>query len=183
MWGGGGQVVGAQWVTGARMGMPAIYPTALVRSPVVLVGTAPRTAVIPRGPRASAADPPKPLVGAEDVGEKLALCDERRAVVAELGEPAFRADQLARHYFTRLSTDPAAMTDLPAARRDRLVAALLPEPPTPVRHTCGESGATRKTRWWAAGGRWVLPPLRALPRGSVPSPGRCPHACSTRSPG
>ncbi|HEX2264300.1 MAG TPA: 23S rRNA (adenine(2503)-C(2))-methyltransferase RlmN, partial [Pseudonocardiaceae bacterium] len=30
--------------------------------------------------------------------------DQRRAVVHALGEPAFRADQLARHYFARLTT-------------------------------------------------------------------------------
>ena len=63
--------------------------------------------------------------------------DARRAAVTELGEPAFRADQLARHYFARLSTDPAAMTDLPAGRRaSGSVAALLPELLTPVRHVC-----------------------------------------------
>jgi len=78
--------------------------------------------------------------------------DQRRAVMTELGEPAFRADQLARHYFARLSTDPTTMTDLPAARRDRLVAALLPELATPMRHICGEGGMTRKTLWRAADG-------------------------------
>jgi 23S rRNA (adenine2503-C2)-methyltransferase len=78
--------------------------------------------------------------------------DQRRAVVREPGEPAFRADQLARHYFARLSTDPAAMTDLPSARRDQLVAALLPELATPVRHVCCERGTIRKTLWRAADG-------------------------------
>lgn len=78
--------------------------------------------------------------------------DQRRAVVMELGEPAFRADQLARHYFARLSTDPAAMTDLPAERRDRLVAALLPPLATPMWHVCCDGGTTRKTLWRAADG-------------------------------
>ena len=45
---------------------------------------------------------------------------ERRAAAAELGGPPFRADQLARHYFARLTDDPADMTDLPAASRDEL---------------------------------------------------------------
>src|SRR5450756_2417207 len=40
---------------------------------------------------------------------------ERIAVLAELGEKPFRATQLATHYFSHLSCDPAAMTDLPAA--------------------------------------------------------------------
>ena len=42
--------------------------------------------------------------------------EEARAAVAELGQPAFRADQLARHFY-RGVTDPAQMTDLPAAVR------------------------------------------------------------------
>jgi 23S rRNA (adenine2503-C2)-methyltransferase len=78
--------------------------------------------------------------------------DQRRAVVHALGEPAFRADQLARHYFARLTTDPAAMTDLPAPRRSRLAAALLPELATPVRHLSCDGGTTRKTLWRAVDG-------------------------------
>ena len=78
--------------------------------------------------------------------------DQRRAVVQALGEPAFRADQLARHYFARLTTDPVAMTDLPAPRRSRLAAALLPELATPVRHVSCDGGTTRKTLWRAADG-------------------------------
>ena len=48
--------------------------------------------------------------------------EERRARLVELGLPAFRAQQLARHYFTHSTSDPAEMTDLPAAGRDDLVA-------------------------------------------------------------
>ncbi len=77
---------------------------------------------------------------------------QRRAAVTELGEPACRADQLARHYFARLPTDPATMTDLPAAGRDRLAAALLPELATPVRHVSCDGGTTRKTLWRAVDG-------------------------------
>ena len=71
----------------------------------------------------------------------------RRAAVAELGVPAFRADQLARHYFVRLEADPAAMTDLPATLRDRLGAALLPPLVTPVTELSCDDGTTRKTLW------------------------------------
>jgi 23S rRNA (adenine2503-C2)-methyltransferase len=78
--------------------------------------------------------------------------DQRRAVVQALGEPAFRADQLARHYFARLTTDPAVMTDLPAPCRSRLAAALLPELATPVRHVSCDGDTTRKTLWRAADG-------------------------------
>ncbi|HVQ96588.1 MAG TPA: 23S rRNA (adenine(2503)-C(2))-methyltransferase RlmN [Mycobacteriales bacterium] len=72
---------------------------------------------------------------------------ERRAAVAELGEPAYRANQLSAHYFGRLADDPATMTDLPAAARDRLAGALLPPLLTVVRHVACDDGTTRKTLW------------------------------------
>ncbi len=68
-----------------------------------------------RGPRAR---PPRHLADLDLAG--------RRAAVTELGQPAFRADQLSRHYFSRLTDEPADMTDLPAATRADLAAALLP---------------------------------------------------------
>jgi 23S rRNA (adenine2503-C2)-methyltransferase len=71
----------------------------------------------------------------------------RRAAVAELGEPAFRAQQLSTHYFGRLVRDPAAMTDLPAASRDKIVGDLLPTLLTPQRELTCDDGATRKTVW------------------------------------
>ena len=40
---------------------------------------------------------------------------ERVDAVRRSGQPAFRADQLARHYFAGLTRDAAEMTDLPAA--------------------------------------------------------------------
>ncbi|MEV7226473.1 23S rRNA (adenine(2503)-C(2))-methyltransferase RlmN [Polymorphospora sp. 2-325] len=71
----------------------------------------------------------------------------RRALVTELGEPAFRARQMSTHYFGRLVRDPALMTDLPAAARDRLAAELLPTLLTPVREMACDDGATRKALW------------------------------------
>src|SRR5262249_41892161 len=73
--------------------------------------------------------------------------EERRAAMAELGLPAFRADQLSRHYFGRLEADPAAMTDLPASERGGLGEALLPALVTPVTERSCDGGATRKTLW------------------------------------
>ena len=78
--------------------------------------------------------------------------EQRRAAVAELGVPAFRADQLSRHYFARLEADPAAMTDLPAELRARLGEALLPPLVTPVTELSCDDGATRKTLWKAHDG-------------------------------
>ncbi len=76
----------------------------------------------------------------------------RRSAVAALGLPAYRADQLARHYFGRLCVDPASMTDLPVARRDELVRALLPPLVAAVRGVSCDGGATRKTVWRATDG-------------------------------
>ena len=72
---------------------------------------------------------------------------ERRAAVEALGLPAYRADQLSRHYFARLADDPAGMTDLPAEVREPLAAALLPTLMTPVRTQECDAGTTRKTLW------------------------------------
>ena len=76
----------------------------------------------------------------------------RRAAVAELGLPAFRADQLSRHYFGGLRADPAAMTDLPASARERLRDSLLPALVTPVSELSCDGGTTRKTLWAAYDG-------------------------------
>src|SRR5262245_34636298 len=106
--------------------------------------------------------------------------DQRRAVVIALGEPAFRADQLARHYFARLSIDPATMTDLPAASRDRLMAELLPELATPMRHVSCDGGTTRKTLWRAADGALIESVLMRYPDRTtvcISSQAGCGMAC------
>ncbi|CAN5780704.1 MAG: 23S rRNA (adenine(2503)-C(2))-methyltransferase RlmN [Actinomycetota bacterium] len=71
----------------------------------------------------------------------------RRDWVTRLGEKPFRADQVSRHYFERLVTDPDAMTDLPASSRESLVSALLPALLTPVRTLSADDGATLKSVW------------------------------------
>ncbi|KUL28638.1 23S rRNA (adenine(2503)-C(2))-methyltransferase RlmN [Actinoplanes awajinensis] len=73
--------------------------------------------------------------------------DARKAAVAALGEPTFRAKQLSTHYFGRFVRDASAMTDLPAASRDRITADLLPTLLTPIREQDCDDGATRKTLW------------------------------------
>ncbi|GLZ07130.1 putative dual-specificity RNA methyltransferase RlmN [Actinomadura sp. NBRC 104412] len=77
---------------------------------------------------------------------------ERREAVAALGEKPFRADQLSRHYFSRLADDPSQMTDLPAKMRERLVAELLPPLLTPLRELDCDGGTTLKTVWRAFDG-------------------------------
>ena len=73
--------------------------------------------------------------------------DERRAEVAALGLPPFRADQLSRQYFGRLESDTAAMTELPVRVRQRLGDALLPSLLTEVRQLSTDAGTTRKSLW------------------------------------
>ena len=89
--------------------------------------------------------------------------DERTALATELGLPGFRAKQLSTHYFSRLVDDPAQMTDLPAAHRDELVAALLPPLMTPLRTLEADKGATRKTLWRLFDGALVESVLMRYP--------------------
>jgi 23S rRNA (adenine2503-C2)-methyltransferase len=88
---------------------------------------------------------------------------ERRAAVAELGQPAFRADQLSRHYFARLTDDPADMTDLPADVREAIVEALLPPLLTAQQELQCDAGTTRKTLWRAFDGAFVESVLMRYP--------------------
>ncbi len=87
----------------------------------------------------------------------------RRAAVAELGQPAYRADQLSRHYFGRLTDSAPDMTDLPAAAREALVAALLPRLLTATKELTCDRGLTRKTLWRAADGSFVESVLMRYP--------------------
>ncbi len=105
--------------------------------------------------RGSRARPPRHLADLDLAG--------RRAAVAELGQPAFRADQLSRHYFSRLTDEPADMTDLPAATRADLAAALLPPLLTARREQECDGGTTRKTLWRAFDGAFVESVLMRYP--------------------
>ncbi len=104
----------------------------------------------------------------------------RREAVVDAGEPAYRADQLSRHYFARLCADPATMTDLPAASRERLTTALLPELASPLRHIDCDGGATRKTLWRAGDGTLTESVLMRYPDRAtvcVSSQAGCGMAC------
>ena len=92
-------------------------------------------------PRAAARrKPPQHLADLDQAG--------RRAAVQELGYPAFRADQLARHYFAGDDlADDGQLTDVPAKDRTALREALAPTLFTPTRVMATDDGATRKTLW------------------------------------
>jgi 23S rRNA (adenine2503-C2)-methyltransferase len=87
----------------------------------------------------------------------------RRAAVAGLGLPGFRADQLSRHYFARLTDDPDQMTDLPVGLRAELAGALLPTLLTPQRELACDRGMTRKTLWRAFDGSFIESVLMRYP--------------------
>jgi 23S rRNA (adenine2503-C2)-methyltransferase len=88
---------------------------------------------------------------------------ERRAAAERLGQQRYRADQLSRHYFGRLTDDPSAMTDVPASDRAALAGALLPLLLTSERELSCDRGQTRKTLWRAADGAYVESVLMRYP--------------------
>lgn len=87
----------------------------------------------------------------------------RVAAVRGRGLPAFRAKQLSTHYFTHYTADPAAMTDLPAAGREELVAELLPPLLTEVRRLTTDNGDTIKFLWKLHDGALVESVLMRYP--------------------
>lgn len=72
---------------------------------------------------------------------------ERIDRVKELGLPGFRAKQLAKHYFEHYTSNPADMTDLPAATREEMAAGLLPPLLTEVKRLKTDKGDTIKFLW------------------------------------
>jgi len=106
--------------------------------------------------------------------------EERTALAVEQGLPGFRAKQLSTHYFDRLVSDPADMTDLPAAHRDELVATMLPKLLDPVRTMEADRGTTRKTLWRLFDGALVESVLMRYPERvtmCVSSQAGCGMAC------
>ncbi len=105
---------------------------------------------------------------------------ERADAVAELGEKPFRAKQLSNHYFSRLTVDPAEMTDIPAASRERLVAELMPPLLTEVRAISCDEGTTRKMLWRAHDGTLLESVLMRYPDRAtlcISSQAGCGMAC------
>ncbi len=117
-------------------------------------------------PPGLAGDPPdEPGRGRPAPPRHLADLDPaaRRAAAEELGQRRYRADQLSRHYFGRLTDDPADMTDLPAGVRAGLAVALLPRLLTAERELACDQGMTRKTLWRALDGAYLESVLMRYP--------------------
>jgi 23S rRNA (adenine2503-C2)-methyltransferase len=89
--------------------------------------------------------------------------DALKEKVQQLGMPGFRAKQLATHYYVHHTSDPADMTDLPAAGRDELVAGLLPTLLTEVRRLATDDGNTIKFLWKLHDGALVESVLMRYP--------------------
>ena len=125
----------------------------------------------PAGPQESAGPVPLVLASRRPAGGRgrppRHLADlplaERRAVVAGLGQPPFRASQLSRHFFGRYTDRPEEMSDLPLAARDPLAQVLLPRLLTPERELACDGGTTRKTLWRTFDGALVESVLMRYP--------------------
>lgn len=72
---------------------------------------------------------------------------ERRELAKELGLPAFRANQLAAHYFGHLSADPETWSDIPADMRTTFAELFTPKLIELVRSVTCDNGMTRKDLW------------------------------------
>ncbi len=112
----------------------------------------------------------KPLLQFADVKKSLPTThwadmsvDERVEAVKALGLPAFRAKQISTHYFTHYTSDPADMTDLPAAGREELVTKLLPPLLTELRRLQTDKGDTIKFLWKLHDGALVESVLMRYP--------------------
>jgi 23S rRNA (adenine2503-C2)-methyltransferase len=116
--------------------------------------------------------PPRHLADLDEAG--------RAAAVAELGLPRFRAKQLARQYYGRLTADPRQMTDLPAAVRDRVADVMFPKLLTAARTVTCDAGETRKTLWRAIDGTTFESVLMRYPQRTtvcISSQAGCGMAC------
>ena len=89
--------------------------------------------------------------------------EERANRLKELGLPGFRAKQLATHYFTHYTSDPAKMTDLPANIREQLVEGMLPNLLTEVRRLQTDKQDTIKFLWRLFDGAMVESVLMRYP--------------------
>ncbi len=73
--------------------------------------------------------------------------EERGELAKSLGLPAFRAKQVATHYFSHLSNDPSTWTDIPAEMRETIAHQFTPKLIELVRSVECDAGMTRKDLW------------------------------------
>jgi 23S rRNA (adenine2503-C2)-methyltransferase len=95
---------------------------------------------------------------------------ELAALVAEAGEPPYRARQLSHWLDTRRQPDPRAMTNLPRALRARLSERFAGAGLTLDRHQAGDDGWTHKFLFRLPGGDAVESVLMLYERGGLRPP-------------
>jgi 23S rRNA (adenine2503-C2)-methyltransferase len=88
-----------------------------------------------------------------------------QALVAEAGEPPYRARQLAHWLDDRRQPDPRGMSDLPGSLRSRLAERFPAAGLTLERHQAGDGGWTHKLLFRLPGGDAVETVLMLYPRG------------------
>jgi 23S rRNA (adenine2503-C2)-methyltransferase len=83
--------------------------------------------------------------------------------VTEAGFPSYRTKQVFTHYTTHYTSDPEAMTDLPADSRHALAGLLVPALMTQLRRVETDSGDTIKFLWRLGDGALVESVLMRYP--------------------
>ncbi|MBA3368279.1 MAG: 23S rRNA (adenine(2503)-C(2))-methyltransferase RlmN [Geodermatophilaceae bacterium] len=104
--------------------------------------------------------------------------DQVRAAVAAAGHPAYRAEQLSRHYFH--APVGQELTAVPTSDREGLGAEFLPALLTPINERLADRGTTRKTLWRAFDGTLIESVLMRYPDRAtlcVSSQAGCGMAC------
>lgn len=104
----------------------------------------------------------------------------RKRVLADAGLPAFRADQLSRHYFNHFEADPERMTDVPRTMVEDVRGSLMPSLVTPVRRLTADDGMTIKHLWKLFDGARVESVLMRYPNRTtlcISSQAGCGMAC------
>ena len=104
----------------------------------------------------------------------------RKKAVVEAGFPAFRADQLSRHYFERHEADVLSMTDLPSSSREEITQTFFPKLLTKVRDLNADNGQTIKSLWSLFDGAMVETVLMRYPGRAtlcISSQAGCGMAC------
>lgn len=104
----------------------------------------------------------------------------RKAVLKEQGLPAFRADQLSRHYFEHFTADPQEMSDLPASMAPSVTDTLMPALTREVTSLRADDGETIKQLWELFDGARVESVLMRYPSRTtlcISSQAGCGMAC------
>ena len=106
--------------------------------------------------------------------------DERQEAVLALGLPAFRAKQLATHYFAHYSVDSDQWTDIPASSRQVIHEVLFPQLLRATRTMQADQGTTVKTLWHLFDDARIESVLMRYPKRStlcISSQAGCGMAC------